>query len=203
MELVVATDHLELALRVLSSNGVLDGAADFLRVGHAEKVRLVFFIFKTSGFSRARRLRDAVKLVDLVNKTLFGSYCGILKLLIGQICCCLTTARFSFLSWGILSIYLLSVAILLLLLLLRGRVAIRRAETYRVALLLWLDYLRFVLIFFVLCVRVGLLLSWLLVVLGLLLSWLLCCGVLCKCLMLWNLPSSSSSSNRLCFLSLI
>lgn len=83
MEFVVAADDLELALRILASNGILDGAADLLRVGDAEQVRRVLFIFETSGFGGAGRLRHVVKLVDLVDEALFGSLCGILELLVG------------------------------------------------------------------------------------------------------------------------
>lgn len=83
VEFVVAADDLELALRILTSNCVLNSATDLLWVGHAEKMLRVLFIFKTSGFCCAGRLGNVVKLVNFLDEIFFGSLCGIMKLLIG------------------------------------------------------------------------------------------------------------------------
>jgi hypothetical protein len=73
------------------------------------------------------------------------------------------------------------------LLFIRSRVAVGRAETNWMALLLWFDYLWLVLIFFFLSVGVGLLLNWLLLAVCLFLNWLLRRSIFCNIVKLQNL----------------
>lgn len=189
MELVISTDDFKLALGVLASDSVFHSVSNssfyFLRVWNAKQVSSVFFVLKTSSFSCAWRLRDIVKLIYFINKTVFSSFCRLEQSLICEIVSSFTTTawRHFLLSW--LRNNLGSI-IFLLLLISRGLIVVTSSETDGMTLnlfclLLRLWNVRFVLFFFILGIGVwfGSFVLLLLLLRLVLFNRFLSCSVLC------------------------